>query len=135
LEQQVRHSGLTEHVTFTGFVANPLAYVRQCNLFCLPSLYEGMPVALLEAMACGVPVVATDCPSGPREVLAGGEFGRLVPVGDPAALAAAIEQVLRDPTGSRVMTSAARRRVEEEYSAPIGIRRLERLLEAAAPPA
>lgn len=132
LDQTVRRYGLTEHVTFAGFVANPLAYLARCDLFSLSSLYEGMPVALLEAMACGVPVVATDCPSGPREVLAGGEFGRLVPVGDPAALAAAIEQVLRDPAAARVVAAAARRRIEEEYSAPIGTRQLESLLEAVS---
>lgn len=130
LEQAVRRSGLTGHVTFAGFVANPLAYVRRCDLFCLPSFYEGMPVALLEAMACEVPVIASDCPSGPREALAGGEFGRLVSVGNPAELAEAIEQVLVDPAAARAAAAVARWRVEEEYSVPVGMRRLERLLDA-----
>jgi len=128
LGRKVRDLGLAGHVTFAGFVANPLAYVKGCDLFCLPSLYEGMPVALLEAIACGVPVVATDCPSGPREVLAGGEFGRLVPAADPEALAAGIERVLRDPGAARETALLARRRVEQEYSAAIGMKRLEQLL-------
>lgn len=128
LERQACELGLTEQVTFAGFVANPLAYVKRCDLFCLPSLYEGMPVALLEAMACGVPVVATDCPSGPREVLAGGEFGRLVPVADPAALADAMEAVVRDPETAKRAAAAARRRVEDAYSVASGMPRLERLL-------
>jgi glycosyltransferase involved in cell wall biosynthesis len=102
--------------------------MKRCDLFCLPSLYEGMPVALLEAMACGVPVVATDCPSGPREVLAGGEFGRLVPVADPVALAEAMKAVVRDPEEAARAVAAARRRVEDEYSVASGMPRLERLL-------
>ncbi len=131
LEQNVLALRLTEHVTFAGFVANPLAYLRRCDLFCLPSLYEGMPVALLEAMACEVPVVATDCPSGPREVLADGKFGRLVPVGDPAALADAIESIAMTPDAARSTASAARRRVEDTYSAPPGMQQLEQLLSGA----
>lgn len=128
LERQVRDLALTNQVTFAGFVANPLAYMKRCDLFCLPSLYEGMPVALLEAMACGLPVVATDCPSGPREVLADGSFGRLVPVADPGALAEAIEAVFLDPEAAKRAAAAARRRVEDEYSSPTGMVRLERLL-------
>ena len=122
------------HVAFAGHRANPFAYLRRCDLFCLPSLNEGMPGALLEAMACGVPVVAADCPSGPREVLTGGAFGRLVPVADPDALADAIEAVARDPATARATAAAARRHVEEEYSIPVGMARWERLLEWAARP-
>ena len=128
LEEQVRHAGLEAHVTFAGFVHNPPAYVSRCDLFCLPSLYEGLPVALLEAMACGVPVVATDCPSGPREVLDGGRCGRLVPVADVPRLAAAIAAAAADPRALAATAVAARARIEQEYSHQVGIARLQRLL-------
>jgi hypothetical protein len=66
-------------------------------VFVLSSRYEGLPGTLIQAMACGTRVVATDCPSGPSEILEAGRWGRLVPVGDPAALAAAIGAALDDP--------------------------------------
>lgn len=132
LEVIARDLGVADRVTFAGFCANPFAYVRRCDLFCLPSLNEGMPGALLEAMACGTPVVATDCPSGPREVLDGGRFGRLVPVADTKALADAIATIAGDGEGAKRVAVAARRRVEEEYSLPVGIARLEAILNRAA---
>ena len=123
----VRHQ-LQNHVTFAGYVSNPLPYVKRCQLFCLPSLYEGLPLALLEAMACTVPVLATDCPSGPREVLADGRFGRLVPAADPEALADAIADAIAQPDTVRQIARSARQRVVECYSATAVIGRLEKLL-------
>jgi len=70
----------------------------------LSSDYEGLPTVLIEALACGTPLVSTDCPSGPRELLADGQFGRLVPVGDAHALASAIVEALQathDPEALR----------------------------------
>lgn len=131
LEQVAAKPPLAGHVRVAGALRNPFAYLARCDLFCLPSRYEGMPGALLEAMACRVPVVAADCPSGPREVLDGGRFGRLVPSDDPAALADAIEAAARDPEAARRTAPGARRRIEEEYSVPVGMGRLERLLDAA----
>lgn len=80
-----------------GFVANPFAWLASCKLFVLSSRWEGLPGVLIEAMACGVPVVSTDCPSGPDEILEGGRWGRLVPVGDVNALAQAMAEVLDTP--------------------------------------
>ncbi|MEQ8822382.1 MAG: glycosyltransferase [Sumerlaeia bacterium] len=80
-----------------GFQANPYRYFRHADLFVLSSNFEGLPGALSEALACGCPVVSTDCPSGPREILEDGRWGELVPVDDPDALAAAMLRTLRNP--------------------------------------
>ena len=90
LEAAVARHGLTGVVDLPGFVDNPYAEMAAADLFVLPSRWEGSPGVLIEAMACGVPVVATDCPSGPLQILAGGRFGRLVPVGDVDGLARAV---------------------------------------------
>jgi glycosyltransferase involved in cell wall biosynthesis len=89
--------GVADDVAMPGFVDNPFAFMAHASVFVLSSLYEGLPGVLIQALACGCPVVSTDCPSGPAEVLDGGRFGPLVPVGDAAALARAIEQALDDP--------------------------------------
>lgn len=87
--------GLTEEdFQMPGFVDNPYAFLARAGVFVLSSRWEGLPGVLIEAMACGTPVVSTDCPSGPNEILEGGRWGRLVPVGDSAALANAIDAVL-----------------------------------------
>ena len=80
-----------------GFAANPYAYMSRADLFALSSAWEGSPNVLTEALALGVPAVATDCPSGPREVLRGGAVGPLVPVGDHRALARAMARTLAAP--------------------------------------
>lgn len=89
--------GVADQVDLPGFVSNPYAYMRRASLFVLSSLWEGSPNVLTEALALGPPVVATDCPSGPREILAAGRLGMLVPVGDTAALAEAMAATLRQP--------------------------------------
>jgi glycosyltransferase involved in cell wall biosynthesis len=81
---------VADAVDFAGFVQNPYAYLRRSSVYVLSSPSEGSPNTLLEALAVGVPVVATDCQSGPREILEGGRWGRLVAVGDADAMAAGI---------------------------------------------
>jgi glycosyltransferase involved in cell wall biosynthesis len=97
LEALVKSLGLTADVALPGFVENPFAYMARAGVFVLSSAWEGMPGVLIQALACGAPVVATDCESGPREVLQDGRVGRLVPVGDASALAQAIDSTLAEP--------------------------------------
>ncbi|MBI1260845.1 MAG: glycosyltransferase [Rhizobiales bacterium] len=94
LENMVRELGLKDDVEFVGFVSNPYAWMKAADLFVLTSRWEGLANVIAEALACGTPVVSTDCPSGPAEILKNGEFGILAPMADPAALAAAMDQAL-----------------------------------------
>lgn len=96
LEALVEQLGVKSDVSLPGFVANPYPYMAQAGLFVLSSQWEGLPGVLIEALYCGAPLVATDCPSGPREILADGRFGQLVPVGDVDALTQAIKVALAD---------------------------------------
>ncbi len=94
LEQLVQSLGLTDRVRLPGFVQNPYPYMARSGVFVLSSAWEGLPGVLIEALGCGAPVVATDCPSGPREILQDGRYGSLVPVGDVRAMAQAIDHTL-----------------------------------------
>ena len=86
--------GIAEHVAFEGFVQNPLPYMRAADGFVLSSRSEGFGNVLVEAMGCGTPVVSTDCPHGPSDILARGDYGILVPPRDPDALALAFGRLL-----------------------------------------
>ena len=98
--------GVTGDVDLPGFVTNPYAWMRQADLFVLSSRWEGSPNVLTEAMACGTPVVSTDCPSGPIETLAGGRYGPLVNMGDHVALGQAILNTLAAPPSAEVLREA-----------------------------
>jgi len=91
--------GVADDVAFPGFSDNVYAYMAHAAAFVLSSRWEGLPTVLVEALACGAPVIATDCPSGPREILAGGRYGRLVPVGDADALASAMRAAVDGEIG------------------------------------
>lgn len=97
LQELVDRYDLSDSVQLVGYVQNPLKYFANADLFILSSLVEGMPNVLVEAMMSGCTPVATDCPTGPRELLQDGRFGYLVPVNDPTAMANAIRTALDNP--------------------------------------
>jgi glycosyltransferase involved in cell wall biosynthesis len=101
--------GVADDLDLLGFTYNPYAFMARARLFALSSAYEGFGNVLVEAMACGCPVVSTDCPSGPAEILGQGRYGLLVPVGDDAALAQAMMRIL----GASPDTDELRRRAAE----------------------
>ncbi|MFW2831495.1 glycosyltransferase [Sphingomonas sp. ID0503] len=109
LERLAEGLGVADRIDFLGYLADPFALIGKGDLFVLPSRWEGASNALLEAMACGLPIVATDCPGGSREILGGGAHGRLTPVDDPRALAAAIRAELAERRDPAIQRAAARR--------------------------
>ncbi|MDQ8757229.1 glycosyltransferase [Sphingosinicella sp. LHD-64] len=117
LEALVRQLGLESHVALPGFVDNPFAFMRAAGLFVLSSRFEGMPGVIVQAMACGTPVVSTDCRTGPREILEGGRWGKLVPVGDIPALADAMISALGEKEHPDV------RRAVEDFSVSVAVQR------------
>jgi glycosyltransferase involved in cell wall biosynthesis len=97
LEELIRRFALRDHVRLIGFKANPYAYMSRASVFVLSSAWEGLSNVLIEALACGCRIVSTDCPYGPSEILENGEYGVLVPVRNPEALAKAIRKILNEP--------------------------------------
>jgi len=100
--------GVAADVALPGFVDDPYRYLAHARLFAFTSLWEGLGFALIEALAVGTPVVSADCPSGPREILQDGRYGRLVPVGDADALARAMVETLDASLPPEVLREAAR---------------------------
>lgn len=96
LEELIDIFGLRQYVDMPGYVANPYAYMSKADLFVLTSKYEGLGNVIIEALACGCPVVSTNCPSGPAEILQYGKFGKLLPVGDYESIAYAMFESLID---------------------------------------
>lgn len=125
LEQQVRQLGVEDDVDFPGFVSNPLAWMARADVFVLPSRSEAFGMVLVEAMASGCPVVSTDCPSGPREILDHGRYGALVPVGDDESMATEIERVLDHPPARTLLKEGAHR-----FTAEAGGQRYLELVQA-----
>ena len=103
--------GISEDLYMPGYKENPYPYLRRASVFVLSSRFEGFGNVLVEALFCGCPVVSTDCPSGPAEILQGGEFGHLVPVGDGQAMTDALEAALDAPVDSRTLRARG-----EEFS-------------------
>jgi glycosyltransferase involved in cell wall biosynthesis len=119
--------GIGDDLDLPGFQSNPYPYLGRASLFVLSSAWEGSPNVLTEALALGTPVVATDCPSGPREILDGGRIAPLVPVGDAAAMAAAMADMLDAPPPAARLTAAV-----EAYRAEVSARAYVALLDRLA---
>lgn len=98
LEELVRSLGLEGRVAMPGFALDPYVWYQTADLFVLSSRWEGFGNVIVEALECGIPVVSTDCPSGPSEILENGRFGHLVPIQDPVALADAMARSLNEFT-------------------------------------
>lgn len=124
LEGLARHLAVKAFVDLPGFVPDPWPLMAHADAFVLPSRFEGLPNALIQALALGAPVVATDCRSGPREILDGGRFGRLVPVDDHEALADAIHATLlagATPVPSTWVDQYRSDRVAAQYAEALGL--------------
>jgi glycosyltransferase involved in cell wall biosynthesis len=97
LERMATELGIRDDTDLPGFKTNPYAFMARADVFVLSSRWEALPTVLIEAMACGAKLVATNCDSGPSEILKGGKLGFLTPVDDVGAMASAIETSLREP--------------------------------------
>ena len=113
LEALVGQLGLTADVRFVGFDVNPYRWLARAAVFVHAAHWEGFPNVLVEAMAAGAPVVSTDCPSGPAEIITDGENGFLVPVGDVVSHSTRIRELLSDSALRTRIVGAADRRVED----------------------
>ncbi|NMO23073.1 glycosyltransferase [Pyxidicoccus fallax] len=119
--------GVESSVFMPGFTPNPHALMRRAAAFALSSRFEGLPMVMLEALALGCPIVSTDCPSGPAEVLEHGKHGKLVPTEDPQALADALGRVVSDDVYRKDLSQRSRAR-SEELSADRALKAWESLL-------
>jgi glycosyltransferase involved in cell wall biosynthesis len=108
--------GVADDFALPGFRKNPYALLKRASLFVLSSLREGCPNVLIEALALGIPAVATDCPNGPREILQNGRYGALVPPGDAEALAAAMADTLNNPADRAFLREAVHAYTQENSS-------------------
>lgn len=125
LEALIEQLGIGADVCLAGYEANPYAYMSQADVVVLSSRWEGLPTVLIEAMACGCQLVSTDCPYGPQEILAGGKYGRLVPVDDVPALALAMQQAIDAPINPDQLKQRAENfsleQAVEEYLQVMGV--------------
>jgi glycosyltransferase involved in cell wall biosynthesis len=126
LEKLASDLGVSSNIVFAGFQSDVASILAASDVFTLSSLYEGLPVALLEAMAVGCPVVSTDV-GGVSQLVRHGETGLLVPPADPAALANALLECLDDPARARQMGAAGQRHIAQEYGMRTWAHRLEQV--------
>jgi len=132
LEALARALGVADAVRLAGYAPNPAAWMARASVLALSSAWEGFSNVLVEALACGCPVVSTDCPSGPSEILEGGAIGPLVPVGDDTAFAAALDRVLaRPPDADKLQASVSRFTVDAAAERYLQV--LERAIRAREP--
>lgn len=125
LRQIAANLGISDRVIFAGFHADPTPFYQTADLFVLSSNYEGFGNVIVEALGCGLPVVSTDCPSGPAEILENGRYGLLTPVGDAEALARAMKEALATPANPEALKRRAAdfspERAAHAYLAALGL--------------
>ena len=121
--------GIAKNTTFAGRARDPSVLLRSADLFVMTSEYEGFPNALIEAMACGLPVIACDCPSGPSEIIRDGVDGILVPPNDSAALVAAIKRLMKSSTDRQRMGKKAVE-VAERFGSGCVMRQWDNLIDS-----
>ena len=129
LQSYVQRHHLEEYVLLAGFDPDPRRWYPHAKLFVLPSLSDAMPNALIEAVVDGIPALATTCPTGPKEILADGQLGGLVPPGDPSALADAIVEAMDHYDQWKDRALVARDRVHRMFDPETGMQRLQELME------
>lgn len=127
LKNLIEKLGISNKVLFPGFQKNPFAWMGRADLFVLSSNWEGFPCSIIEAMACNTPVIATDCPSGPSEIIENGINGILVPVNNPESLCEAMFKVLFDPQLQIKLVGNALNSLQK-YSAPVIVKQYEAIL-------
>ena len=120
LERMCQDLRISDRVTFLGFQRDPISYMSRADVFVLSSLWEGFGNVLVEAMSVSTPVVSSDCPHGPGEILTDGENGLLVPTSDPAALASALQRMVDDPELRARLGSAGAVRARDFKADAIG---------------
>ncbi len=123
---QLAHQlGVADKIIMPGFAKNPFPYYETADLFVLSSDYEGFGNVIVEALACGIPVVSTDCPSGPAEILSDDLFGLLAPVGDADALAVSMQASLKRKWNKAILQERAKSfspaRIVNQYITELGI--------------
>jgi glycosyltransferase involved in cell wall biosynthesis len=127
LQKQAETLGVLEHVRFMGFHPRPNELLSESDLFVLTSDYEGLGNVLVEALFCGLPIVSTDCPSGPREVLMNGKYGTLTKMGDTTALAKAIIFALSSRKSPETQQQGAERflpnKIADQYLSVLGFKK------------
>jgi glycosyltransferase involved in cell wall biosynthesis len=127
LEKLIQDIGVAGKVSLPGFQRNPYAFLSGADVFVLSSVYEGLPMVILEAMACGTPVIATDCKYGPREILQEGRCGLLVPAGEVYALSAGLSGLLGDKALREEFSRLGGERIKE-FSAEKIIEQYEQVI-------
>lgn len=134
LRQLAAELRVQDKVQWLGWHSEPIDTLAQTDLLVLPSLTEGLPNSLLEALLVGVPAIASDCDYGPRELTEAGRWATLVPPGDVTALAREIAAFFRDPTVAQARAAEARQHLRPRFAPELACRQLEAHLLAATPP-
>ena len=127
LKNIVKSLNLEDNILFLGWQKNPFKFLKRSKVFVLSSLTEGFPNALVEAMACGIPVISSDCQSGPNEIIDNGKNGILVPVKDEKAFANKIEEILKDNSLAETISQKGQER-SKDFSVDNIINQYEKLI-------